>query len=328
MRPVAPGRPQVMRGERESLVGEELFGPVVGDRGPLELEEQQRRRDRGAAFFDLLHQRATRRIGGVDAEVEPRVVVGPADDVLQLREPGHERRELAGIERGDASTRGRELLRDRVGATEQRVDARFAGFRKQRLQIPDDAFGRQVSGRHVHRSQAVRGAAARRVRELRRPHGVARYRLKPGSRRGPSTSGSAVSSAFGTHRASAASSPAIEFRADPTRRRPEVEDHVVVRLGIRSRCARPSPRARPPSTSSPVSSRTSRATASCKRSPNSTRPPGGAHAPTRRSPPPLHEQQATGVLDDRADGDLDPRFRVHGSRARRAAACASRAHAR
>jgi ABC-2 type transport system permease protein len=38
------------------------------------------------------------------------------------------------------------------------------------------------------------------------------------------------------------------------------------------------------------------------------RPPADAH-----SPPPLHEQQATGVLDDRADGHFDPRFLVHWS---------------
>ncbi len=84
MRPVAPRRPQVMTGEREIVVGEERVGLRVGNLRPLELEEQERRRDRRAALFDELHQRAARGIGRVGAEVEARVVVGPPDEVVEL----------------------------------------------------------------------------------------------------------------------------------------------------------------------------------------------------------------------------------------------------
>ena len=52
VRPVAPRRAQVMPGEREPLVGEQRLDPLVGELGPLELEEQQLGADRGGAFLD------------------------------------------------------------------------------------------------------------------------------------------------------------------------------------------------------------------------------------------------------------------------------------
>ncbi len=328
MRPVAAGRSEMVRREREALVGEERFGPVVGDGRPFELEEQERRRDRGAAFFDLLHQRAAGRIGGVDAEVEPRVVVGPPDDILQLGEPRHERGEHAGIERAHTSARGRELPRDHIGSTEQRVDTRFAGFRQQRLQVPDDPFGRQVSRRHVDRSQPVRDAAARRVRELRRPHGVARYRLKPRSRRAPRRAAGRGQLGF-RYPPHVGGIVARDELVRSDRCRPEVEDHVVKGCGVVTGALDPPGQlahldgeagllphlagdgvAQPFAELDPAAGR---------------RPASGAH-----SPPPPHEQETAVALDDRADGHFDARVGVHVpglTCPRRAAACASRAHA-
>ena len=60
----------MVRGEREPLVGEERLDLLVGQLGPLELEEQQLRADHGAALLDPLHARAACGIGGVGREVE------------------------------------------------------------------------------------------------------------------------------------------------------------------------------------------------------------------------------------------------------------------
>ena len=86
VRPVAARRAQVVRGEREPFVGEQRLDLLVGELGPLELEEQQLRADHGAALVDLLHARAARGIGRVGREVEAGEAPGPADEVVHLGE--------------------------------------------------------------------------------------------------------------------------------------------------------------------------------------------------------------------------------------------------
>ena len=58
MRPVAPGRAEVVAREGEPFVGEQLVDPLVGQRRPLELEEEHPRVDRGRPLLDALHERA------------------------------------------------------------------------------------------------------------------------------------------------------------------------------------------------------------------------------------------------------------------------------
>ena len=70
VRAVTARRSEEVRGERESVVGEQRVGLFVRELRPLELEEQQLGADRRAALVDLLHARAACRVGGVGGEVE------------------------------------------------------------------------------------------------------------------------------------------------------------------------------------------------------------------------------------------------------------------
>ena len=73
VRTVAAGRPQVVGAEVEPVAGEQLLGPVVVEGGPLELEEQQHRLERGPPLLDPLHQGAALGVGGVGREAQLRV---------------------------------------------------------------------------------------------------------------------------------------------------------------------------------------------------------------------------------------------------------------
>ena len=99
MRPVAARRAQVVRGEAEPVVGEERVDLVVGNLGPLELEEQELRADHRAPLLDALHARAASGIGRVGGEVESGEAAGAADEVVHLGEAVHEVDEAVGIER-------------------------------------------------------------------------------------------------------------------------------------------------------------------------------------------------------------------------------------
>ena len=77
VRPVAAGRLEVVAAERERVVGEQRVGPVVGQRRPLELDEEQLVGDRGRALLGAGHQRADRGVGGVDREPQARRTTRP-----------------------------------------------------------------------------------------------------------------------------------------------------------------------------------------------------------------------------------------------------------
>ena len=230
-----------MAGEREAVVGEQGLGGVVVDLGPLQLEEQQRGGDRRRALFDELHERAACRIGRVGAEIESGVVVGPADEVVELGHLRHELGEPVGVERRDLAACVGELGRDPVGLVEERLHARFARLRQQRREIPDDAFGRHVGRRHdvvflVLKRMAMAPFASRRrggfaaCGAALRPHGtqatdsdqeveeagdeIERRHL---GERNPARVGGVV---------------ACARRRIALRRREEVEDDVVIRRGI------------------------------------------------------------------------------------------------
>ena len=63
VRAVAARGAQVVAAEVEAVVREQLVDALVGERGPLELEEEQRRAERGRALLDAREQRAARGIG-------------------------------------------------------------------------------------------------------------------------------------------------------------------------------------------------------------------------------------------------------------------------
>ena len=92
----------------------------------------------------------------------PGVVVGPADEVVELGQPRHEPGELRPRRsRRPCRVRFGELRGERVGLVEQRVHAGFARLGQQRRQVPDDVFGRQVGRGHVapFASASVRSCA-------------------------------------------------------------------------------------------------------------------------------------------------------------------------
>ena len=132
----------------EPVVGEQLVDARVAQLGPLELEEQQLRADHRGALVDLLHARAARGIGRVGREVEAGEAPGPAEEVVDLGEPAHERDEPVGVELGDRAVRLRELVGFRLGGVEQLFEAGVVGRGQQRLEIPDDLVGGEVGRGH------------------------------------------------------------------------------------------------------------------------------------------------------------------------------------
>ncbi len=82
-------------------------------------------------------------------EVEADEVPGPADQVVHLGEPLHEVDEAVGVELRDAAVKRGELIRFGIGGGDELLDARVAGRRQQRLEIPDDVVGGEIGGGHI-----------------------------------------------------------------------------------------------------------------------------------------------------------------------------------
>ena len=138
VRPVPPGRAQVVRAEVERRVREQRVGALVGDRGPLELEEDRAGRDRGRLLLDPLHERAALGVGGVDGEAQPGVVAGAAEVLLQLGDVLHHRGQAGGVEVGDGAARLLDARRARLGGGEVLVDAGGALVLDEGLEVPRD----------------------------------------------------------------------------------------------------------------------------------------------------------------------------------------------
>ena len=146
VRPVAARRAQVVRGEREPVVGEQRLDLLVGELGPLELEEQQLGADhawrapRPAACARRARDRwcRSRSRGRRSCPARPTQVV-------HLGEPVHERREPVGVE---LARPGRAYLASSSAlasaASSSCVEPGVAGRGQQRREIPDDVGGGQV----------------------------------------------------------------------------------------------------------------------------------------------------------------------------------------
>ena len=178
VRPVAAGRREVVRAEREPLVGEQLVGPVVGDGGPLELEEEDAGVDRGRALLDPLEQRAVLGVGGVDREAEARVGARPAQELADTTELLHDRDETLGVELTDLVAPLLDGDGQPVGFVELLVDAGDAEAVDEGLEVPGDVGGGPVGvgqrGQEapIGSSASGRGAACTTVSER-----VARVRI-------------------------------------------------------------------------------------------------------------------------------------------------------
>ena len=106
---IAPHVAQVVAAEVQVLAREQLLGTLLRQRRPLQLEEQQRRLDRGRALLRLLQQCAVGGIGGVGGEAQGGICAGAADQLVDHGELLHrllqahsvERAELAGVARGE-----------------------------------------------------------------------------------------------------------------------------------------------------------------------------------------------------------------------------------
>ena len=108
---VAAGGAQVVGAEGEALVGEQALGVGVVEGSPFELDEEERRLDLGAAFLDLLHERAGGGVGGVDREAQAGVGAGAPHELLDLPELAHRALQGGAVELGQlADVLGRESL--------------------------------------------------------------------------------------------------------------------------------------------------------------------------------------------------------------------------
>ena len=146
VRAVAAHRAQVVAHGVEAVGGQQLVGALVVERGPLELEEQQLRLDRGGALLHAREQRAVGGVGGVDREAQRarrsrrarRARRSPRARAIAAARPGPSSSATrAGVVCGEA---GGAL----VGLVEQAVGALRAVAVDERLEVPGDVL--QVGG--------------------------------------------------------------------------------------------------------------------------------------------------------------------------------------
>ncbi len=156
VRAVAPRGGQVVAAALQALGGQQLVGERVVQGRPLELEELQRRLDRGRLLLHALHERADRRVRRVDAELQRRVGVRQADELGDARQLVHRGDEARAVERGDPpDVGGREGLGPFGGLVEQAVDPGRALTAHERLEVPGDG----LDGGGAHGRQPSKGPA-------------------------------------------------------------------------------------------------------------------------------------------------------------------------
>ena len=157
---VAPERDEMMAAEREAGVGQQLLHPVLGQRRPLQVEEDQLGLHPGAALLHPLHERPGCGVGGVAREPQPGVGLGLAQHLAQISQGRHELGQAGGVEVADLAPVGRQLGRPAVGLVQQPGDGRISPPVDQVPQVPGDG-GHVLGDGHPLRllsSQAPRGA--------------------------------------------------------------------------------------------------------------------------------------------------------------------------
>ena len=134
---VAADAAQVVAAEVEAVPREQLVDALVWQRRPLELEEQQRRFQCGAALLRELEQRAVLRVGRVCGEAQRRVRPSAPREVLDRGELLHRRPEVAGVELFElARVARRESLRALERLGEALLDALRPLSLDERVEVP------------------------------------------------------------------------------------------------------------------------------------------------------------------------------------------------
>ena len=156
---VAPHVVEVVPAEVELVGREQLIDSVLLERGPLELEEQQRRLDRRAALLRQLQQRPIVRIGGVGREAQRGVCARAPDQLVDRRELLHRLPQPLGVELPElARIALRERLRARQRLRQPPLDAVAPLPLEQRLEVPRGPLelwiGRVRRGVRGHRPAA------------------------------------------------------------------------------------------------------------------------------------------------------------------------------
>jgi hypothetical protein len=150
VRAVAARRAEMVAREVEPVCGQQLLRALVVEPRPLELEEEQRGLDRGAALLDLLEQGTARGVGGVLGEAEHRVGARAADALLDLAELLHGGHERGAVHLGHvAGVLGRERLRALERLFQQCVDRGggvLAGPVEQVAEVPGNRLELGVGG--------------------------------------------------------------------------------------------------------------------------------------------------------------------------------------
>ena len=140
MRPVAARRLEVVPVGRQPFVREQGVGSRVVERGPLELEPDELRRDRSCSLLHPLHQRAVRRVARVDREPQAGVRGRTTDELLQIGHGLHEVGERARVDLGDAAFVLEHRGHQSLGPVDQLVDSGRALALDERFEIPRDFF--------------------------------------------------------------------------------------------------------------------------------------------------------------------------------------------
>ncbi len=165
IRPVAAHRAQVVAARVEAVGAEQLVGALVVDRGPLEVEEEELRLDRGRLLADPRDERAVRRVDRVDGEAQVRVVARAGDELGDRLELGHRLGEPGAVEPGDVSrVAPGERRRPLVGLGQHAVGPLGALAVDQRVEVPRDVLHID----HAHLRNVTRRCAERtNLRSLR-----------------------------------------------------------------------------------------------------------------------------------------------------------------
>ena len=163
VRPIATCTAQVVSAELEPAAREQLLDPVIIERGPFELEEQQPRLHRGQPLLHPLQQRATLRVGGVRRELKRRVRAGLTGRVLDRGELHHGRSQPRAVEgRHPSGVRLRESVGSLQRLVQQALGAVLLVAVDQRRQVP--LGGEQLRVREVvagHSRQIIAAAPGR-----------------------------------------------------------------------------------------------------------------------------------------------------------------------
>ena len=132
---------QVVGAEVEHRVGQEVVDPLVGEFGPLDLEEHELGGHGGGAFLDGHHCGTAFGVIGLLREPQHDVVADPAQHLLELGGTCHQRGEVGRGQLADSAAGPGQVVDDCVRLLEELVGARVP---EQVVEVPTHIGGGQV----------------------------------------------------------------------------------------------------------------------------------------------------------------------------------------